>query len=100
MVLTKDIVIDLIQILPDRQIQVRELRRVLEDGVVIGNGPYHRFVLDPGFHKVEDVRAINDDLFNVATVLWTPEIIQARKDFIQAQDATRNALETPPVVVG
>lgn len=84
--LEKDIVIDLIQILSDRQIQVRELRRVLEDGVVIATGDFHRFVLDPGINTKEEVALINGDLFKIVDALWTPEIVAARKKFIAEQD--------------
>jgi hypothetical protein len=84
--LTKDIVIDLIQILSDRQIQVRELRRVLEDGVVIAVGDFHRFVLDPGLNTKEEAAAINEDLGKITDALWTPEIVAARKKFIADQD--------------
>lgn len=95
MAVTQDMVMDLIQILPDRQIQVRQTRRFLDDdGVVIGTGPYHRFVLDPGVHKVEDIAALNEDLFNIATVTWTPEIVSARKAFLAEQDVrTQRNLE-------
>jgi hypothetical protein len=91
MAIVKDTVIDLIQILPDRQIQVRQIRRVLEDGVVIATGAYHRFVLDPGFHEIESVKVLNDDLHRIVLALWTDEVVTTRKAFMQAQEDTRLA---------
>lgn len=87
MALAKDIVIDMIQILSDRQIQIRQLRRVLEDGVVIAHGDFHRFVLDPGINTNEEARAINEDLGKIVDALWTAEVVDARKKFIAEQDA-------------
>lgn len=92
MALEQDMVIDLIQILPDRQIQVRQIRRFLDAGEVVGTGPYHRFVLDPGIHDPKDVPTINDDLGKIATALWTPEVIDARKRFMAEQDRKQAAL--------
>jgi hypothetical protein len=45
--LTKEIVIDKIEILETGVIQVREAHRILEDGVRIAE-TYHRGVLEPG----------------------------------------------------
>jgi hypothetical protein len=100
MALEKDIVIDLIQILPDRQIQVREIRRVLEDGVVVATGGFHRFVLDPGLHDAKDVEAVNPELFSIVNVLWTPEVVNARKKFIAEQEALRATRFQPIDVIG
>lgn len=90
MALVRDMVIDLLQILPDRQIQVREIRRVVDTdtGEVVATGAYHRFVLDPGVHEIVDVKAtFEESLGKAIEQLWTPEIVSARKDFIATQDA-------------
>lgn len=92
MALVRDMVIDLIQILPDRQIQIREIRRVVEDttGEVVATGAYHRFVLDPGDHTIEQVKAtFEDSLGKAIEQLWTPEVIAARKAFMAEQERIR-----------
>lgn len=92
--LVRDMVIDLIQILPDRQIQVRQVRRVVDTdtGEVVGTGAYHRFVLDPGIHEIETVKTTFDESLGKAIEqLWTPEIVSARKQFITAQEAIQEA---------
>lgn len=92
MALVKDMVIDLIQVLSDRQIQIREVRRVVDTvtGEVVATGAYHRFVLDPGTDTIAKVRATFDaDVANAVDAFWTPTVIAARKAFLAEQEAIR-----------
>lgn len=52
MALVKDVVIDRIEILENNVIQIRQVKRVTEDGEVLAE-KYHRYVLSP-----------NDDISN------------------------------------
>ena len=65
MALTKEVVIDKIEVLESGAIQVRQATRVLEDGEVLSQS-YHRHVLQPG----DDL--INEDpkVAAIATTAW------------------------------
>lgn len=76
--ITKRQVIGKIEILEDGQIQLREDTIIEEDGVEL-NRRYHRRVLEPG----QDVSGETSRLRQVAGVVWTPEVIAARRDFLR-----------------
>ena len=66
MSLTKETVIDKIEVLENGALQIRAAIRVLEDGQVLSQS-YHRHVLQPGddlSNETERVRA-------VATAVWS-----------------------------
>lgn len=71
MALTKQLVIDRIEILEDSTIQVRQrLTAYDDDGSKIGER-YSRYVLAPG----QDVTAQPAKIRQIAQVLWTPQVI-------------------------
>ena len=65
MSLTKEIVIDKIEVLESGSIQVRQATRVLEDGTVLSTS-YHRHVLE------KDADLTNEDpkVVAIATAAW------------------------------
>jgi hypothetical protein len=63
--LTKETVVDKIEVLESGAIQVREAIRVLEDGVVLSQS-YHRHVLQPG----DDLSGEDQKVQDIATVTW------------------------------
>jgi len=65
MALTKEIVIDKIEVLESGAIQVRQATRVLEDGEVLSTS-YHRHVLE------KDADLTNEDprVVAIATAAW------------------------------
>ena len=60
------------EILPNQVIQLRTATVVLKDGVEIGR-QYHRGVFAPG----DDVTGAPDEVQDIASVLWTPEVVAA-----------------------
>jgi hypothetical protein len=77
--LSKEVVIDKIEVLADEQIQVREKTAIMEDGKEI-SASYHRWVLAPGDDLTDqDVRVTA-----VAQALWTTEVVAAYKATQQA----------------
>ena len=72
MALTKETVVDKIEVLESNAIQVRQVTRVLEDGVVLSQS-YHRHVLSPG----DDLTNEDPKVVAIATAAWdiipTPE---------------------------
>jgi hypothetical protein len=72
MALTKQVVVDSIDVTEGGPINVRTLTRVVEDGVVISQA-YHRHALAPGDSTVgEDARVIA-----IAATVWTDAVIAA-----------------------
>jgi hypothetical protein len=66
MALTKEVVIDKIEVLESGSIQVRQATRVLEDGEVLSTS-YHRHVLE------KDADLTNEDpkVVAIATAAWS-----------------------------
>jgi len=86
MTLTKQTVIDKIEIFEDGKIQHRQATRVYDDGVLIAE-TYHRLpVLEPG----DETQAIDDARVQVvAETLWTPEVISAFEEKKRIAEETR-----------
>lgn len=80
MALEKQIAIDKIEVIEDGSVQVRQITRVLEDGVEL-SANYHRWVLHPG----ADLTGQAARVAAIATATWTPEVIAA----YQAQQAAQ-----------
>ena len=79
MALTKEVVIDKVEILEHGQVQVRQVTRILEDGVELSHS-YHRHVLAPG-----DVLTAQDARVQaVARAVWTPDVVTAYKALLAA----------------
>jgi len=79
MALTKETVVDKIEVLEMGQVQVRTATRVLEDGAVLSSS-FHRHVLVPG----DDLSGQDARVSAIATATWTDEVIAA---YQEAQDA-------------
>ena len=79
MALTKETVVDKIEVLESNAIQVRSAVRVLEDGVVLSSS-YHRHVLQPG----DDLTNEDPRVAAIATATWqlipTPELAVVDND--------------------
>ena len=80
MALTKETVVDKIEVLEMGQVQVRTATRVLEDGTQLSSS-FHRHVLAPG----DDLSEQDARVSAIATATWTDEVIAA---YQEAQDAT------------
>lgn len=65
MALTKETVIDKIEVLESGIIQVRQATRVLEDGTLLSQS-YHRHTLDPG----ADLTNEDPKVVAIATAAW------------------------------
>lgn len=66
MSLTKEVVIDKIEVLESGSIQVRQATRVLEDGQVLSTS-YHRHVLE----KDADLSTEDPKVVAIATAAWS-----------------------------
>ena len=73
--ITKEIVIDKMEILEDGTIQIREKTRFYEDGVIISETNTDRRVISPG----DDVAKETSDIQNIAAIVHTPDKIKNYK---------------------
>ena len=79
MALTKETIVDKIEVLEMGQVQVRTATRVLEDGVALSSS-FHRHVLVPG----DDLSGQDARVSAIATATWTDEVIAAYQEAFDA----------------
>ena len=81
MALTKETVVDKIEVLENGTIQVRSATRVLEEGEVLSSS-FHRNTLTPGSDTAnEDAKVVA-----IANATWTADVVTAYNDMIAAQE--------------
>jgi hypothetical protein len=89
MALTKETIVDKIEVLEMGQVQVRTATRVLEDGVQLGSS-FHRHVLVPstkasGSWADTDISGEDARVQSVATATWTSAVKTAYQEMVDAQ---------------
>ncbi len=89
MALTKETVVDKIEVMEMGQVQVRTATRVLEDGVQLSQS-FHRHVLEPsvkndGSWGDTDISGEDARVQAVATATWTAEVKTAYQEMTDAQ---------------
>ena len=72
MALTKEVVIDKIEVVENGIIQVRQATRIIENGAQLSQS-YHRWSLTPG----QDVSDQPANVQAIAAAAWTPAVIAA-----------------------
>jgi len=82
MALTKETVVDKIEVLENGTLQVRSATRVLEDGEVLSSS-FHRHVLTPG----ADTSNEDAKVTAIAEATWTTDVVTAYNDMIASQEA-------------
>jgi len=80
MALTKETIVDKIEVLEMGEVQVRAATRIKEDGVALSQS-YHRHVLAPG----DDLSGQDARVSAIATATWTPEVVTAWEEMVAAQ---------------
>ena len=89
MALTKETVVDKIEVLEMGQLQVRTATRVLEDGTVLSSS-FHRHVVDPSTKTGDtwadtDISGEDARVQAVANATWTSDVKTAYRTMIDAQ---------------
>ena len=89
MALTKETVVDKIEVLEMGQVQVRTATRVLEDGVALSSS-FHRHVVEPSTKTGDtwadtDISGEDARVQAVATATWTSAVKTAYQEMIDAQ---------------
>jgi len=90
MALTKETVVDKIEVLEMGQVQVRTATRVMEDGVQLSQS-YHRHVLEPstkvsGSWGDTDISLEDARVQAVATATWTSAVKTAYQNMVDANE--------------
>ena len=89
MALTKEVVIDKIEVLELGQVQVRTATRVLEDGVQLSSS-FHRHVVvpstkDSGSWADTDISGEDAEVQAIANAKWTAAVKTAYQTMVDAQ---------------
>ena len=90
MALTKETVVDKIEVLEKGQVQVRTATRVLEDGVALSSS-FHRHVIVPSVKTDDtwgdtDISGEDARVQAIATATWTAEVKTAYQEMMDAQE--------------
>ena len=90
MALTKETVVDKIEVLEMGEVQVRTATRVLEDGVQLSSS-FHRHVVVPSVKTGDtwgdtDISGEDARVQAVATATWTSAVKTAYQEMIDAQE--------------
>ena len=88
MALTKETVVDKIEVLEMGQVQVRTATRVKEDGTVLSSS-FHRHVLDPSTKSDDtwgdtDISGEDARVQAVANATWTDSVKTAYQEMVDA----------------
>ena len=91
MALTKETVVDKIEVLEMGQVQVRTATRVKEDGAVLSSS-FHRHVVEPSTKTGDtwgdtDISGEDARVQAVANATWTDSVKTAYRAMVDAQEA-------------
>jgi len=89
MALTKEIVVDKIEVMEMGQVQVRTATRVLEDGVQLSSS-FHRHVVEPSTKTGDtwadtDISGEDARVQAICNASWTADVKTAYQNMINAQ---------------
>jgi hypothetical protein len=91
MALTKETVVDRIEVGEDSQLQIRTATRVMEDGVQLSSS-FHRHVLAPSTKTGDtwgdtDISGEDARVQTIANAAWTAEVKTAYQEMMDAQES-------------
>ena len=81
MALTKEQVIDKVEVVENGTLQVRQVTRIMEDGKQLSSS-YHRWAFTPG----SDVSDQPANVQAIAAAVWTSEVIAAYETQLEASN--------------
>jgi len=89
MALTKETIVDKIEVLELGQVQVRTATKVLEDGVVLSSS-FHRHVVEPSTKTGDtwgdtDISGEDARVQAIANATWTSSVKTAYQEMVDAQ---------------
>jgi hypothetical protein len=81
MEITEKTIIDIIEVLQNNTIQIRNANIIEKDGVEIAR-TYHRYVINP----LDDITNEDSKVKTIANAIWTEEVVNAYKALIAKPD--------------
>jgi len=89
MAITKEIVVDKIEVLEMGEVQVRAITRIKEDGVQLGTS-YHRHVVEPstkasGSWADTDISGEDARVQAICNATWTDSVKTAYQEMVDAR---------------
>ena len=89
MAITKETVVDKIEVLEMGQVQVRTATKIIEDGTEL-NRSFHRHVLEPSVKNGDawedtDISGEDAKVQAICTATWTDDVKTAYQEMIDAQ---------------
>tara|TARA_B100001059_G_C17412174_1_gene368994 strand:- start:41 stop:316 length:276 start_codon:yes stop_codon:yes gene_type:complete len=89
MAITKEIVVDKIEVLEMGEVQVRAITRIKEDGVQLGQS-YHRHVVEPstkesGSWADTDISGEAARVQSICNATWTDSVKTAYQEMVDAR---------------
>ena len=90
MAITKETVVDKIEVLEMGQVQVRTATKIMEDGNEL-NRSFHRHVLEPSIKNGDtwedtDISSEDAKVQAICNAVWTDEVKTAYQEMIDAQN--------------
>ena len=90
MAITKETVVDKIEVLEMGQVQVRTATKIIEDGTEL-NRSFHRHVLEPSIKNGDtwedtDISGEDAKVQAIANATWTDDVKSAYESFIDSQE--------------
>jgi hypothetical protein len=81
MAITEKTIIDIIEVLQNNTIQIRNANIIEKDGVEIAR-TYHRYVINP----LDDITNEDAKVQTIANAIWTEDVVNAYKALIAKPD--------------
>ena len=90
MAITKETVVDKIEVLEMGQVQVRTATKIVEDGTEL-NRTFHRHVVDPctkasGSWEDTDISGEDSRVQSICNAVWTDSVKTAYQEMVDAQN--------------
>jgi hypothetical protein len=82
MALSKNIIVDRIEVLQRGQVQVRTATVIDEDGTELSRS-FHRHILNPGADTSGEAQRVQD----IATATWTAQVVTDWDAYLASQEA-------------
>jgi hypothetical protein len=77
--ISKEVVIDKIEVLESGTVQIRQVTKIIEDGAELSRS-FHRWALSPGLHIADQDPRVQ----TICNAVWTPEVVSAYQNALAA----------------
>jgi hypothetical protein len=77
--ISKEVVIDKIEVLESGTVQIRQVTKIIEDGAELSRS-FHRWALSPG----QNIADQDPRVQAICNAVWTPEVVSAYQNALAA----------------